>query len=60
MQKTFAAIIEAMGGSVKDGPALTERKAISPGGYIIHEVGGAIMGGIQKHRSPISGARPGT
>jgi choline dehydrogenase-like flavoprotein len=48
MQKTFAAIIEAMGGRVKDGPTLDGAKAISPGGYIIHEVGGAIMGGSKE------------
>ena len=44
MQRTFASIIEAMGGRVKDGPTLDGAKAISPGGFIIHEVGGAIMG----------------
>ena len=44
MQKTFAEIIEAMGGRVK-GAAITDgAKAIDPGGKIIHEVGGAIMG----------------
>jgi choline dehydrogenase-like flavoprotein len=48
MQKTFAAIIEAMGGRVKDGPTLDGAKAIAPGGYIIHEVGGAIMGAKQE------------
>jgi choline dehydrogenase-like flavoprotein len=44
MQKTFAAIIDAMGGRVKDGPITDGAKAIATGGYIIHEVGGAIMG----------------
>jgi choline dehydrogenase-like flavoprotein len=44
MQKTFAGIIEAMGGRMKDGPITDGAKAISPGGFIIHEVGGAIMG----------------
>jgi choline dehydrogenase-like flavoprotein len=43
MQRTFADIITAMGGRVQhvetDGA-----KAIAPGGFIIHEVGGAIMG----------------
>jgi choline dehydrogenase-like flavoprotein len=43
MQSTFGDIIEAMGGRARavqtDGA-----KAISPGGSIIHEVGGAIMG----------------
>ncbi|MBV9696128.1 MAG: GMC family oxidoreductase [Gammaproteobacteria bacterium] len=44
MQQTFAAIIEAMGGRVS-GPLLTDgAKAIAPGGSIIHEVGGALMG----------------
>jgi choline dehydrogenase-like flavoprotein len=44
MQKTFTAIIEAMGGRVKDGAVTDGAKAIAPGGSIIHEVGGAIMG----------------
>jgi choline dehydrogenase-like flavoprotein len=44
MQKTFAGIIDAMGGRTKDGPTADGAKAISPGGFIIHEVGGAIMG----------------
>jgi choline dehydrogenase-like flavoprotein len=44
MQTTFAAIVEAMGGRVM-GPVKTNgEEAISPGGFIIHEVGGAIMG----------------
>ncbi|MBS0417748.1 MAG: GMC family oxidoreductase [Proteobacteria bacterium] len=44
MQRTFAAIIESMGGRVR-GPVLTNGdEAIAPGGSIIHEVGGAIMG----------------
>jgi len=44
MQKTFAGIIEAMGGRV-NGEAMTDgAKAIEAGGSIIHEVGGAIMG----------------
>jgi choline dehydrogenase-like flavoprotein len=44
MQRTFADIIEAMGGRVH-GPLRTDgAKAIAPGGKIIHEVGGAIMG----------------
>ena len=44
MQKTFAQIIEAMGGRVR-GPVETDgAKAIATGGSIIHEVGGAIMG----------------
>jgi choline dehydrogenase-like flavoprotein len=44
MQKTFADIIDAMGGKVLGKPELDGRKAIAPGGYIIHEIGGAIMG----------------
>jgi choline dehydrogenase-like flavoprotein len=44
MQKTFADLITAMGGRVQDGPELDGKKAIAPGGSIIHEVGGAIMG----------------
>jgi len=44
MQRTFAQVIDAMGGRVK-GEVLTDgAKAIAPGGSIIHEVGGAIMG----------------
>ena len=44
MQTTFAAIIEAMGGRVKGHVEHDGAKAIAPGGKIIHEVGGAIMG----------------
>jgi choline dehydrogenase-like flavoprotein len=44
MQKTFVAIIEEMGGRVLGKPQLDGRKAIAPGGFIIHEIGGAIMG----------------
>jgi choline dehydrogenase-like flavoprotein len=47
MQRTFGAIIEAMGGK----PQMIETdgaKAIAPGGLIIHEVGGAIMGADPK------------
>jgi choline dehydrogenase-like flavoprotein len=44
MQKTFADIIHAMGGRT-NGPVESDgAKAIAPGGSIIHEVGGAIMG----------------
>ena len=43
-ERRSAQIIEAMGGRVK-GAILTDgAKAIAPGGSIIHEVGGAIMG----------------
>jgi choline dehydrogenase-like flavoprotein len=45
MQKTFADIITAMGGRVAGGgPELDGKKAIAPGGSIIHEVGGTLMG----------------
>ena len=45
MQKTFKAIIEACGGKVwGKQPTGNGRDAIHPGGDIIHEVGGAIMG----------------
>ena len=44
MQKTFAQIVEAMGGKVQGGPQLDGVKAIASGGSIIHEVGGTIMG----------------
>ena len=43
MQKTFAAIVEAMGGRVQ-GQVKGGAEAIAPGGSIIHEVGGCIMG----------------
>jgi choline dehydrogenase-like flavoprotein len=45
MQQTFADIVGAMGGRMHHPPQLDGSKAIAPGGYIIHEVGGAIMGG---------------
>ena len=48
MQKTFAAIVEAMGGRVRGGPVTDGAKAIAPGGSIIHEVGGAMMGADAK------------
>lgn len=44
MQRTFAAIIEAMGGRVQGEIQADGAKAIAPGGSIIHEVGGARMG----------------
>jgi choline dehydrogenase-like flavoprotein len=43
MQSTFGDIIEAMGGRPRE-VQTDGAKAISPGGSIIHEVGGAIMG----------------
>jgi choline dehydrogenase-like flavoprotein len=44
MQRTFGDIIEAMGGRVQGKVETDGAKAIAPGGSIIHEVGGAIMG----------------
>jgi choline dehydrogenase-like flavoprotein len=44
MQETFAAIIDAMGGKVRGATIKNGSDAIAPGGSIIHEVGGAIMG----------------
>jgi choline dehydrogenase-like flavoprotein len=44
MQRTFGEIIEAMGGRMKNPVIVDGAKAIAPGGSIIHEVGGAIMG----------------
>jgi choline dehydrogenase-like flavoprotein len=44
MQATFGQIIEAMGGRVKGAILADGTKAIAPGGSIIHELGGAIMG----------------
>ncbi|PTY07656.1 GMC family oxidoreductase [Opitutaceae bacterium EW11] len=48
MQQTFAAMIQSMGGSVIGAVHEDGRRAIAPGGYIIHEVGGARMGGDPK------------
>ncbi len=44
MHKTFAQIIEAMGGKVTSKPETDGAKAILPGGKIIHEVGTTCMG----------------
>lgn len=44
MQKTFGAVVAAMGGRVRGGVITDGAQAIAPGGSIIHEVGGAIMG----------------
>jgi choline dehydrogenase-like flavoprotein len=44
MQRIFADIIQAMGGRVRGTVQTDGAKAIAPGGFIIHEVGGAIMG----------------
>ena len=43
MEATFAMMIEAIGGKAKK-PETDGTKAIEPGGSIIHEVGGAMMG----------------
>ncbi|CAA9411785.1 MAG: Glucose-methanol-choline (GMC) oxidoreductase:NAD binding site [uncultured Phycisphaerae bacterium] len=43
-RRTFAALIEAMGGRVRNAPDYSPAKSIEPPGSIIHEVGGAIMG----------------
>ena len=62
MQKTFAEIIEAMGGT-RAGDAADRRRArpSQPGGYIIHEVGGAIMGSRSEEvGDATAAARPGT
>jgi choline dehydrogenase-like flavoprotein len=48
MHKTFVSIIEAMGGRAVSKPESDGRKAIAPGGFIIHEIGGAIMGADPK------------
>jgi choline dehydrogenase-like flavoprotein len=47
MQRTFGDIIEAMGGRPRE-VQTDGAKAIAPGGSIIHEVGGAIMGSDPK------------
>jgi choline dehydrogenase-like flavoprotein len=48
MQRTFADIIEAMGGRVRGQIETDGANAIHPGGSIIHEVGGTIMGADAK------------
>jgi choline dehydrogenase-like flavoprotein len=48
MQKTFAEIVEAMGGKVVGQPQLDGKKAIAPGGSIIHEVGTTCIGSDPK------------
>jgi choline dehydrogenase-like flavoprotein len=47
MEKTFAEILDAMGGRYRRQPQAGD-KAIARGGVIIHEVGGAIMGSDPK------------
>jgi choline dehydrogenase-like flavoprotein len=44
MQRTFADLIEAMGGKISAQPSADPLKAIRPGGNVKHEVGGAMMG----------------
>jgi choline dehydrogenase-like flavoprotein len=44
MQQTFAELIESMGGRLARPAELDGARAIAPGGSIIHEVGGALMG----------------
>jgi choline dehydrogenase-like flavoprotein len=44
MQRTFADLIEAMGGKINAPPSADPLKAIRPGGNVKHEVGGAMMG----------------
>ena len=48
MQKTFADIIQTMGGKVVGKPQLDGKKAIAPGGSIIHEVGTTCIGSDSK------------
>jgi choline dehydrogenase-like flavoprotein len=48
MQDTFAALIREMGGRLRHQPQADGAKAIEPGGKIIHEIGGAIMGSDPK------------
>jgi choline dehydrogenase-like flavoprotein len=48
MRETFAAIVEAMGGTVRGDSKPDPRDYISRGGEIIHEVGGTIMGSDPK------------
>jgi choline dehydrogenase-like flavoprotein len=44
MQQTFAQIIDSMGGRLPVPVQVDGAKAIAPGGSIIHELGGAMMG----------------
>lgn len=46
--QTFRELIESMGGKVRSKPAKTGTELIEPGGKIIHEVGGALMGADPK------------
>lgn len=42
--QTFREVMAAMGGKILTDAAASGAEVIAPGGYIIHEVGGAIMG----------------
>jgi choline dehydrogenase-like flavoprotein len=44
MRRTFADLIEAMGGKPTDDPGRDPLEVIRPGGNVKHEVGGALMG----------------
>jgi choline dehydrogenase-like flavoprotein len=44
MQQTFGELAQAMGGRVTSPIVTDPLKAVAPGGYMIHEVGGTIMG----------------
>ena len=48
MQDTFAQLFTALGGRLRTPPVDDGAKAIYPGGEIIHEVGGTIMGADAK------------
>jgi choline dehydrogenase-like flavoprotein len=48
MQRTFADWVSAMGCTSTKAPDKDGRRAIEPGGSIIHEVGGTIMGSDRK------------
>jgi choline dehydrogenase-like flavoprotein len=48
MHDTFAQLFETLGGRLRTPPAADGAKAIYPGGEIIHEVGGTIMGADPK------------
>jgi choline dehydrogenase-like flavoprotein len=47
-RRTFTELIESMGGTVRHDKTESARDYIEPGGRIIHEVGGAIMGADAK------------
>jgi choline dehydrogenase-like flavoprotein len=47
-QRTFIQLIEAMGGKAQQAAAKSGADCIAQGGFIIHEVGGAIMGSDAK------------